>query len=96
MTLRLTVRVTPRGGRDAADGWTVDANGKPLLKLRVRAAPSDGEANAAVESLVARLLKLPKSAVNVVAGRSARIKQIAVEGVTADDLALAFGSPSDP
>ena len=91
--MRLTVRVTPRGGRDGVDGWIVDAAGKAVLKVRVRAAPSDGEANSAVEALLAKLLKRPKSAVSVAAGHTARVKQIALEGVTAEDLAEAFGPP---
>jgi uncharacterized protein YggU (UPF0235/DUF167 family) len=91
--LRLTVRVTPRGGRDAAEGWITDAAGKVMLKLRVRAAPTDGEANTAVAALVAKLLGRPKSAVSVAAGHSARVKQLELEGVTAEDLQKAFGPP---
>ncbi len=36
---RLVVRLTPRGGRDAIDGWTRDADGAPCLKVRVSAPP---------------------------------------------------------
>ena len=93
--MRLTVRVTPRGGRDAFDGWMRDAAGQALLKLRVRAAPSDGEANAAVEALVAKLLDRPKSAVKVTGGHKARIKQLTIEGVLAADLERVFG-PQPP
>lgn len=70
-----------------------DAAGKAVLKLRVRAAPADGEANAAVEALLAKRLGRPKSAVTVSAGHAARIKQITLDGVTAEDLARAFGPP---
>lgn len=92
-TTRLTVRVTPRGGRDGVDGWAVDDAGRVLLKVRVRAAPEGGEANSAVEALIAKALKRPKSAISVAAGHTARVKQIALEGVTAADLAQAFGPP---
>ncbi len=91
--MRLIVRVTPRGGRDAAEGWITDAAGKVMLKLRVRAAPTDGEANAAVGALVAKLLGVAKSAVSVAAGHSVRVKQLDLEGVTAEDLQKAFGPP---
>ena len=49
--MRLSVRVTPRGGRDAVDGWTRDDAGRPVLKVRVAAAAADGKANAAVIGL---------------------------------------------
>jgi uncharacterized protein YggU (UPF0235/DUF167 family) len=79
--LRLTVKVTPRGGRDAVEGWSVDAAGRPVLKLRVAAAAADGAANAAVVALLAAALGRPKSAVTIVRGASARVKQIEVEGL---------------
>jgi hypothetical protein len=94
--MRLTIRVTPRGGRDGVDGWTVDDAGRTLLKVRVRAAPTDGEANTAVAAMLAKLLKISKSAVSVTAGHTARVKQISLEGVTAEDLAAAFGAPPPP
>lgn len=76
--MRLTVRVAPRAGRDALDGWTADASGRPLLRLKVRAAPADGEANEAVRRLVAAELGLAPSAVRLVSGAAARIKTLEV------------------
>lgn len=91
---RLTVRVTPRGGRDAVEGWAADAEGRPVLKLRVSAAPTDGSANAAVVQLVAKALKLPKSAVRIASGDTARVKRLEIDADDAD-LARAFGNPPD-
>ena len=39
----LAVRLTPKGGRDAIDGIELLADGRSVLKVRVRAAPSEGE-----------------------------------------------------
>ncbi|OHB29894.1 MAG: hypothetical protein A2790_07695 [Phenylobacterium sp. RIFCSPHIGHO2_01_FULL_69_31] len=89
---RLAVRVTPRGGRDAVDGWMTDAEGRPVLKLRVSAAAADGAANAAVIALVAKTLKLPKSAVRIASGETARVKRLEIDA-TGADLAAAFGNP---
>lgn len=91
--MRLAVRVTPKGGRDAVDGWAVDPAGRPYLKVRVSAAPADGEANAAVAVLLAKALKLPRSAVRIVAGDTARLKMLEIEGLEPDGLAAAFGPP---
>lgn len=78
--LRLAVRLTPRGGRDGLDGLETLSDGRVVLKARVRAAPTEGEANAALVGLLSRLLDLPKSRVNLVQGASARIKTLRLEG----------------
>lgn len=51
-----------------------------MLAARVRAAPSDGAANAALTALLAKTLRLPKSAVTLVAGDSARLKRLHIAG----------------
>jgi uncharacterized protein YggU (UPF0235/DUF167 family) len=52
--LLLTVRLTPRGGRDAIDGVATLDDGRCVLKARVRATPAEGEANDALVRLAAR------------------------------------------
>ena len=82
--VRLLVRVTPRGGRDAVEGIGVDADakgdGRPHLKLRVAAAPVDGDANDAVEKLLAKWLGVPKASVEVVGGETMRLKTVMIDG----------------
>ena len=84
--LSVTIRLTPRGGRDALDGIETLADGRRVLKARVRAAPTEGEANAALVALVAKMLDVPRRAVTLAAGENARIKRIVIEG---DGAALA-------
>jgi uncharacterized protein YggU (UPF0235/DUF167 family) len=91
--MRLAVRVTPRGGRDAVDGWTRDDADRPVLKLRVAAAAADGAANEAVIALLARSLSVPKSSVQIMRGHTARLKQVEVTGLDTVKLATAFGEP---
>jgi uncharacterized protein YggU (UPF0235/DUF167 family) len=76
----LAVRVTPRGGRDAVDGCELLADGRAVLKLRVRAAPDGGDANAAVLKLLGKALGLRQADVTLSAGATARLKQIALRG----------------
>ena len=81
MEARIAVRLTPRGGRDAVEGWGEDADGRPLLKVRVSAPPVDGEANAALIKLIAKTLGAPRSSVRIASGEGARVKILAVEGL---------------
>lgn len=90
---RLTVRVTPRGGRDAVEDWTTDEAGRPVLKLRVSAAATEGAANAAVIGLLSKRLKVPKSAIRIAAGESARVKRLEIEGVEAAHIEAVLGKP---
>ena len=84
--LRIRVRLTPRGGRDALEGVDTLADGRAVLKARVRAAPEKGLANAALETLLAKSLRVPKSKISVVAGETGRVKVVEVCG-SATDLA---------
>jgi uncharacterized protein len=79
----IDVRLTPRGGRDTIDGIEKRADGRSALKVRVRAAPSDGEANAALCRLVAGLIGVPARAVSVAGGVTSRDKRIRVSGQSA-------------
>lgn len=76
----LTVRLTPKGGRDSIDGIGSLADGSAVLKARVRAAPSEGEANAALTRLIAKAVGVPAHDVTMLAGMSARLKRLAIAG----------------
>jgi uncharacterized protein len=83
---RLPVRLTPGAAADRIDGWDVDADGRPVLKVRVRARPVEGEANVALLKLLAKSLGVPKSAVMLERGGQSRTKMVSVDGLTTDDL----------
>lgn len=78
--LTLVVRLTPKGGRDAIEGIEQRGDGQSVLKARVRAAPSEGEANDALIGLLAAELRVPPRAVSLVAGATSRIKRVAIAG----------------
>ena len=78
--ISVALRVTPRGGRDDIDGIETLANGRAVVKVRVRAIAEGGEANRAVTELLARALGVPKAAVRVVAGATSRLKQVSIAG----------------
>jgi hypothetical protein len=75
------VRLTPRGGRDRVDGAD-----DGVLRVRVAAPPVDGAANRALTSLLAAELGVPRGAVRIVVGESARTKVVEVAGIGQDVL----------
>ena len=77
--LRFAVRLTPRAGRDAVDG-VVDG----ILRVRVAAPPVDGAANDALLRLLASELDVPRRAVRLVSGETARHKVVAVDDVPSE------------
>src|ERR1700733_6478866 len=78
--ISVALRVTPRGGRDDIDGVEALANGRVVLKVRVRAIAEGGEANRAVTELFAKVLGVPKARVRILSGTTSRLKQMAVDG----------------
>lgn len=73
--LRLRVRLTPRGGRDAIDG-----PGEGHLRVRVAAPPVEGAANAALCRLLADRLGLAGRDVRLIHGGTGRIKTLHLAG----------------
>ena len=78
---RLPVKLTPGASADRIDGWDVDSDGRPVLKVRVRARPVEGEANAALILLLAKSLGVPRSAVSLARGGQSRRKMIDIDGI---------------
>ena len=71
----LRVRVQPRASRDEVVGWD-----GVTLRVRVSAAPVDGEANEALVVLLARSFRVPQSAVTLVRGAHGRDKLVRIQG----------------
>lgn len=73
--VHLRVRVVPRAGTTKVDRLEGDA-----LRVRLAAAPVDGEANAALVEALAGWLGVPKRDVRLVQGDRARQKLVHVAG----------------
>lgn len=80
----LFLRVTPNAGRDSLDGIEIRDDASIVLRVRVSAVPDKGKANAAVIALLAKALRLPKSAMTLVSGETSRHKSVLVSGDGAD------------
>jgi uncharacterized protein YggU (UPF0235/DUF167 family) len=76
----IACRLTPKGGRDAIEGVATLSDGSRILLARVRSAPKDGKANAALCALIAETMNVSTSNVRLIAGAKSRLKQISVTG----------------
>lgn len=74
----LTVRVTPRAGRNEWAGWH---GGVP--KIRLCAPPAEGQANRALVEFLAEALDRPRSTLELVSGASSRTKTVLIRGCNA-------------
>ncbi len=78
--LVIAMRLTPKAAMDRIEGIATLADGRSVLRARVRAVPEKGRANTALEVLLAKALGVPKSAVSVIAGGTSRLKSVRVAG----------------
>ncbi len=83
--IEITLRVAPRSSRDAVQGEY-----KGALKVRLTAPPVDDRANHALCRLLAERLKVPVSAVRIVAGEKNRTKRVSIAGVSRAQAAALF------
>ncbi len=74
----LSVKVTPRARKNEIVGVMADGT----LKIRVTAPPVGGKANDAVIELLADVLKVPKSKIEIVAGETSTQKLVSIADVT--------------
>ena len=74
--VRLPILVQPRASRDEIVGIQ---DGR--LKIRLTTPPVEDRANAALIALLAKRLKVAKSAIKIAAGHKSRRKEVVVEGV---------------
>lgn len=72
--MRIYVKVTPRAGRNE-----VVKVFEGEYKVKITAPPEKGKANEAVIEILADYFDVSKSSVNIIAGKTARVKIIDVE-----------------
>jgi uncharacterized protein len=82
----LAVRVSPRSSRDAIEGEHAGA-----LKVRLTARAIEDRANQSLRRVLAAALKVPISAVKIVAGEKNRSKRVAIAGVTREQVQALAG-----
>jgi len=77
----IIVRVIPRAKKTEISGERGGA-----LVVRVAAPPVEGAANDALIDLFSSRLRVPRRAIRIVSGERGRLKRLAIEGVTAEEV----------
>jgi uncharacterized protein YggU (UPF0235/DUF167 family) len=75
MSLKLPLKVIPGASREHVQ-WFGEG-----LKVKVTMVPEKGQANRAVEKLLAQRLGLPESAVRIVSGHTSQQKLVELDGI---------------
>ena len=78
-SVKISVRLQPKASREELRGW--DESG--VLRVRVKEAPVDGAANAALVRLVAKRLRISRGAISIIHGATGRSKKLKDEGLSA-------------
>ena len=93
----LFVRLTPKSAADRIEKTETSADGRAYLVARVRAAPEKGEANAALERLIASAVDVPRSTVEIVSGHTSRLKTVRISAApppVIETVTVLEGAPS--
>ncbi len=77
-SVSLSIHVQPKASRTRIVGLHGDA-----VKLCITSPPVDGKANAAVIQFLAKLFKIPKTAVTLASGVASRDKRLILAGISA-------------
>ena len=82
----MKIRLIPRSSREEIVGKEGD-----VYKAKVTYPPVGGKANAALISLIAKRLKIPKGSIEIKTGRNSRIKVVRVYGLTRREVVELLG-----
>ena len=70
----IKIKVTPNSSRTKISGKFIDEKNQEYLKISVAAAPEDGKVNDELIKFFAKSLKISKSKIEILRGKTSRIK----------------------
>ena len=74
--MRIYIKVSPRSSKNE-----VVKVSEGEYKVKITAPPVDGQANEALIKLLAKFFGVSKSAINIVGGKTAKIKMVDIAGL---------------
>jgi hypothetical protein len=89
--MKLAVQITTNAPRSEIAGWLGDR-----LKIKIKAPPVDGKANAELVRFLAEKFGVRQSAVRILRGETAKRKMVEIDGLDEAGCRVAFGLPDQP
>lgn len=75
---KIFIYLTPKSAQEKING-TIEKDNKIYLKISVKAAPKEGEANAALIAFLSKAWQIPKSHIQIIQGAQSRYKTLLVQ-----------------
>jgi len=72
----IRIKLLPRSSKSRIMGMEGE-----VYKVKVNSPPVDGEANKELISLVSKKLRVPKGSIEIIAGKTSRMKVLRVQGI---------------
>ena len=76
----LEIKVIPNAPTSKIEGWE-----ESRLKVKIRALPEKGKANAELTALLAKVFDLPKSQIELLTGAASRLKRVRIHGLSQEE-----------
>lgn len=89
-TVTINIKLTPKGSKNAIQGWANDVDGNPVLKVMVTTPPEKGKANKALIALLAKEWSIAKSQITITSGETSRNKVVKISGIKSGAIATPF------
>jgi uncharacterized protein (TIGR00251 family) len=78
---RIRVKVLPRSSRNQVIGKEGD-----VFKVKLTSPPVEGKANKALIELLAKRLRIAKGRIEIISGKSSRLKTVRISGLSLEDI----------
>lgn len=75
--VQFKIKATPKASKTQIEGYS-----EGMLRIRIKATPQKGEANAMIIVYFSDLFDIPKSNIHIESGKTSRIKRISIEGIS--------------
>ena len=86
----MRIRLTPRSSRDEVLGLE-----DGVYRVKVKAPPVEGRANKALIAFLSKVLRVPKSGIEIKAGERSREKTVLIEGLSEAEVGERLGGTSN-
>lgn len=79
--MQLTIKVIPRAGEDRIVGFMSDGT----LKIKIKAPPTDMQANSYLIDYLAKVLEIKKVQLELLSGHTGRLKRVRLKDISSDE-----------